>query len=140
MFKVLSGRPVSKECTVSRTPPTETHSSAWLEDTALVQLSIILAVEENTVVCIFRDAGPATKSSPGTEVSSVTNTVINRSVAKAFESSAFQTATEPVAYKFLAEPHVANNVATRTIGITASTVLLGKCFRSEVEKRSFANA
>lgn len=46
------------------------------------------------VLRLFGDAEPATKSSPDSKVLSVIRTVVNRSVTKAFQSSASQTAVE----------------------------------------------
>lgn len=45
----------------------------------------------------------------------------------------------PAVYKCLAEPHVANNVATSTVDIMACTVPVAKFVKIEVGKRYFKN-
>lgn len=60
--------------------------------------------------------------------------VVNKYVAKVFESPAFQIAVKRAFQKRLTEPHVVNDVVTRTIEFPAFTVPVAKFVRNEVEK------
>lgn len=95
---------------------------------------------QDTIVWFFGDVGSATESSPDTKVMSVIRTVVNQSVAKAWQSSTFQTAMEKEVQKYLVEPHVVNDVATHTIDAPALVVPVAKFMKNEIEIRSLENA
>lgn len=102
----------------------------------LDRIASILHLVENAVVRFFGKEGRTTESSPETKQMAVIQTLFNRPGAKAFHSSAFQTAMESAVHKFMAEPLVANDEATRTISLPVFTVLLAKFVKKEVERRS----
>lgn len=82
----------------------------------------ILALAGDAVVQLLSKAGGGTESSPDTKLMSVIRTVVNRSVAKAFQSSAFQIAAKRAVQKRLAKLHVFNVLATLTVNALAFTV------------------
>lgn len=66
--------------------------------------------------------------------------VVNRSLAKVFQTSAFQTAAKRAVHKCLAELHVSNDVVTCKIDLAAFTIQVAKYVRSEIKKRSLKKA
>lgn len=66
--------------------------------------------------------------------------VVNRALAKAFQSAAFQTAVEQAVHKCVTKPQIVDAVATRTIFAHIFTVPVAKCFKQEIEKRSLEKA
>lgn len=111
-FDGIANRPVSEDRPASTIQLTLSRSSARLENTVHNQYASIRAVVDDTVLRLFDDARRAKESSTDTKALEVLRIVFNRSVAKAFQSSLFQSALERATQKCLAEPHVANDVAT----------------------------
>lgn len=69
-----------------------------------------------------------------------TQTVVNRSVAETFQTSAFHTVVEQTVHNCLAELHLFYYLATRKIGLPIITVPTAMFINSEIERRSFENA
>lgn len=97
---------------------------ARLEDTAPEEIASIPALMENAIVQPFSNEGRAIDSGLDTIVLPVIQTVVNRSVARAFQSSTFQTALNRAIQKYLAEPEVANKMAVRTIDTPVFMVIV----------------
>lgn len=70
----------------------------------------------------------------------MSSTVVIRVVHKALQSSTFRGVVEWAILKHLAEPHVANEVATSRIDLPAITVAVSKLYKSCFEKRSLKKA
>lgn len=81
-----------------------------------------------------------TKSSRDTKVILVVQTVVNRSVAKVFQGSGFQTDMKEAVRKCVAKPHVFIDVATCTIDDPALTVSVVKVKKNEDERCSLDKA
>lgn len=86
------------------------------------------------------DAGRETECSLHTRVMAVVRVVFNRSVEGAFQSTFFQRGVERAVEECLADPHVANGIATHTINLPALAVPVAKYFMSEVERHFFERA
>lgn len=136
----LVGGPALGESPSSRIRPIWANSSARLGNILCEQIPSISVLAEHAVVRLFGDLGRETESSTDTKVTVVVETVINRSVSKAFWSSAFKTRTNKAVQKWLTERHVDNNVATRTIDIQAFTVSVAKFVKNQIHKRCLEKA
>lgn len=88
-FDVIVDRPMSEEHPGSRTRPTQFASHAKLECTVCKQIMSILVLIEDAGVRLFSDAGRTTESSSDDKVIRVIQTIVNRAVAKDFQSAAF---------------------------------------------------
>lgn len=95
---------------------------------------------EDAVSRLLGDAGRAKESSRDTRVIAVICTVVYQLVANGFQSSAFQSAVKRPVHKLLAEPHVANDGVTLTVGLPAFMVPVPKFVINEVAKRSLKKA
>lgn len=78
----LGGWPVSEGHPMLRIKPTQSRSSALLEDVVRNQFESIPAIVEGIVVRLLVNAGLATESVPSNKVLVVIRPVLNRSVAK----------------------------------------------------------
>lgn len=139
-FHILTNNHLLEECHASRTRPTQSRSMKKVVYTVREQLANHPALVKNAVERPFSNAGLEAESRPGAKVTSMIRTVINQSVAKVFQSSAFQTAVETALQKCLADPHAINDVAINTIDATAFTVLKTKFVTNEAEKRPLERA
>lgn len=96
------------------------------------QFASILATVQEAVLRLFGEAGRATESGPDSKVMAVIRAVINWSVARAFQSFAFQSAVERAGLKCLPELHAANDVVLCTIDLRLCTVPVAKFVHTEV--------
>lgn len=126
---------MSEENDASKILPTQPGSSAHLVDIVRYQFCSIPGVVENTVIHLFGDAARETESNQDANVLSLILTVVNRTSTKDSRGSSFQVSVERAVQKDLAELHVANNLATRTINLLAFRVLVSKVDSNEVKKR-----
>lgn len=133
---ILVDRPVSEERPTSIIWLTQSRSTAGLKHTVREHIANIPDLLKDAVVRLFNDKGRKTVSSPDSKVMAVNQTVVNRSVTKAFQSSAFHTTVKRAQHKCLAEPHLVNEVATRAINLPAFTIPLAKFVKNDVEKCS----
>lgn len=101
------------------------------------QIEIIRALVEDADVRLVDDTGRVTESSLVTKIIPVIRIVVNRSVAKAFQSSTFSSAVEIAVKTCVVEPHVVNDVAICTVDASAFKVPVAKFGNNEAEKRSF---
>lgn len=115
MFDGLADRPVSGEHPDSWTWPTKSHWSAWMKDTVRDVFSGNVALMKIAVVGLFGDIRQATESRSDIRVIKMVQTVVSRTAINAFQSSAFQTPVDQGVYKCMADAHITNDVATRTI-------------------------
>lgn len=70
----------------------------------------------------------------------VVQVVVNRSVAKAFQSSALQSAVERAVHISPAVRHIANDMATRTTDLLVFKETVFKSAKNKLESRSHGNA
>lgn len=76
------------------------------------------------------------ESCPDTKVVSEIRTVVDRSVSKVFQISAFPTVMKRAVRKYMGVSYVLNNMPTSTIDAAAFTVLVGRPVETVVEKFS----
>lgn len=93
------------------------------------QIAIIPALVKNTVLRHFGGAGRLMEPSLDITGMAVVLTVINRSVTKGFQSSAFQIALKQAAQKCMAVAQVGDDVATRTVDHRPSLYLWSDLLR-----------
>lgn len=84
-FDAIADRPVLERSPLSKTRRTHSASSTKLENTVREQTASILALVEESVVCLFGDAGRDTESIPDTKMISVIQKLVNRAGVKLFE-------------------------------------------------------
>lgn len=104
------------------------------------QIAIFTALPEDGVVYLFGYVGRTTKSSPGTKVVSMLQTVVNRAVDKGFRSVAFYLTVEKAVHKSVPEPQSVDTVTTMLINSPAFTVLVVEFIKHKVEKSSVDKA
>lgn len=136
----LADGPVSEECPASKTPPTQSRSSVHLEEIVCDQIASSSVLAEHKVARLFGDARRSMESSPWTKIMMVMQTVVNQSLSKAFQNSAFYGAVKRLVHKYLAEPQFANDVMTRTVDPPAFTVRVPMYVAHVVVKLSLVNA
>lgn len=96
----------------------------------------IPALVKNAVVQLFPDVGLVTESNPENpdirEIA-VVQPFVNRLVANAFRTSAFQTVVKQAVHECLAEPHFANDMGSSTVDLCGFMVPVAKLVKKEVE-------
>lgn len=102
------------------------------------QITSFPGVVGDAVVDLIGDAGRAIKSGPDSKVMAVLRTVVILSVAKGFQFSIWHTAVELAVKKCVAERHIADDLATRTIDLPAFIVPVAKFVKNKIEKRSLS--
>lgn len=110
----LAESSVLEERLALRIRPTQSHSLALLDGRVRNQFAILPVLVVDGAAGLFCDARRATKSSPDTKVAAVIRAVTRQGVAKVFQCFAFDSAIDRELHKSLAEPHVSDDMATRT--------------------------
>lgn len=89
---------------------------------------------------LFGDAGRATDSCPDSKVMALIRTVVNQSVTKVLQRSTILSAVQRASHKRIAEPHMKDDSATRTIPLPAFTVPVDKIVKNKIGERSVEKA
>lgn len=96
-------------------------------------ISVLVKVALTSLLC---DAGQSTKSGPHPVLIEAIQTVVYRAVAKALQTTSFQTVVEQAVHNMVLEPHILNAIATRIIDSLAFTAPAKMFVKNQVEKDS----